>query len=471
MRNLGIHTRLFLVALVLITASMVVMVFLGLYTTERFMTRRFEDRMAFLAKYLALNSELGVLIRDTDGLKKLARNLLREKDVMKVVILDSKGDKLVEVGEEDPEWDRAVERPVLLRRSKTGLLFGTTQDLTYRQPKDIGSVRLLYSTRGIDQLMKTITYQYALSSLVVIVLSAVLFYFMSRPLVTEVTALAATARKVGQGDLGLRARPGSVPETRELAIAFNAMLDSLAEKREALARANQEVIRQKALAEVGKFSLMVAHEVKNPLSIIKSSLEILKTDRQIPPDDAMVLYIEDEIHRLNKLIEDFLIFARPSEVKIRALDLNELAREVATRAEFLDLGGNLQVHQEIPEARCEANADPELLTGALWNILKNSCEATEGRGNIWIRARENGAFWTMEVEDDGEGIPDDDRERIFEPFFTTKAKGTGLGLAFASQVIGAHGGEIEVDKGKAGGALFRIRIPRKVAPTSEMSGR
>ena len=466
MRNLGIHTRLFLVALFLIAASMMVMVYLGIHTTKRFMVERMEDRMAFLAKYLALNSELGVLIRDTEGLERLSRNLLKEKDVRRVVIMDASGNRLVEVGQEEAHCDCVVEREVLLRRTRPELLFGSMLGPTQRRVEPIGLVRLLYSTSGIDRLMRTITYRYVLSSLAIVILSAVLFYFMSRPLVREVTALAATARQVEKGRLDLRADLGSVPETRELAAAFNSMLDSLEEKREALAKANQEVIRQRALAEMGKFSLMVAHEVKNPLSIIKSSLEILKTDRDIPPEDPMVLYIEDEIQRLNKLIEDFLVFARPSEVKTRRVDLNDVAKEVANRAEYMAPGRNLDLHQDIPEEPCPCEADPEQLTAALWNIVKNAWEATNGEGNIWIKTWRDQGFWVMEVEDDGKGVPDEDRERIFEPFFTTKAKGTGLGLAFASQVIGAHGGGIEVERGKAGGALFRVRIPLKLKRSS-----
>jgi signal transduction histidine kinase len=211
---------------------------------------------------------------------------------------------------------------------------------------------------------------------------------------------------------------------------------------------------------------MVAHEVKNPLSIIKSSLEVLKTDQGIAPGDPMVLYIEDEIRRLNKLIEDFLIFARPSEVKLRPVDLNELSREVAARGEYLAQEGAITIVQDIPDHECTAKADPELLTGALWNIVKNACEATDGTGNVWIRVRHTADSWTMAVEDDGEGISEEDMDKIFEPFFTTKTKGTGLGLAFASQVIGAHGGSIQAERGDMGGALFRIRIPRKARALS-----
>jgi signal transduction histidine kinase len=454
MKHMGIHTRLFLAALALIIASVILMVLLGFHMTERFITKRFQDRMTFLARYLALNSELAVLVRDRDTLHALSSNLLGEEDVARVAIFDERDGSLVDVRKGGAEGTYTVEQPVVFKRGR---------DV---DPGRIGLVRIWYTTEGVHELMTNIGVRYVAFSLAVIGLSGLFLFFMSRALVKEVTALASITRKVGEGHLHLRAKLGTLPETRELASAFNAMLDSLAEKRDALLRANQEMVRQKALAEVGKFSLMVAHEVKNPLSIIKSSLEVLKADQGIAPDDSMVLYIEDEIRRLNKLIEDFLIFARPSEVKPRSVDLNELSREVAARGEYLAQEGMMKIVQDIPDHECTAKADPELLTGALWNIVKNACEAINAAGSVWVRVRHTADSWTMEVEDDGEGISEEDMDKIFEPFFTTKTKGTGLGLAFASQVIGAHGGDIQAERGDMGGALFRIRIPRKAQALS-----
>jgi nitrogen fixation/metabolism regulation signal transduction histidine kinase len=99
------------------------------------------------------------------------------------------------------------------------------------------------------------------------------------------------------------------PFGRELAVAFNVMLDSLERNRRSLEEAKEQMRRQKTLAEMGRFSLMIAHELKNPLSIIKCSLDVLKKDFALSSDNTMVFYIEDEIMRLNRLIGDFLIFA------------------------------------------------------------------------------------------------------------------------------------------------------------------
>ncbi len=464
MRHKGIHARLVLAAFFLISSAMMLMVAMGMHTTKRFMTKRFQDRMAFLAKYLALNSELGVLIGDKETLKQLSTNLLSEDDVVRVSILDEKGNILIDVGNTDQTHFPVISQPVLFQQKGGGeLLFGTTPHVTDLPPRKIGEVKVFFTTSGIHELIKTMTVQYVLSSSALIIISAICFFFVSRSIIREITALVATARKVAKGQIDMRAEPGKLPEISELASVFNSMLDSLAEKHKALVEANRVMVKQKALAEVGKFSLMVAHEVKNPLSIIKSSLEMLKEDLAISSDNPMVVYIEDEIRRLNKLIEDFLIFARPSEIELRPVNLNEMAREVAERVKYLDGNGAVEIIQDIPEGQCLVDADPELLTGALWNIVKNGCEATEGNGKLWIKVYEDKSSWIIEVRDNGEGIPEDNIERIFDPFFTTKAKGTGLGLAFALQVVTAHGGDITARNADTGGAEFRVIIPKRTA--------
>ncbi len=467
-RRLGIHARLFLAAFFLIVVAMIIMVFLGVHTTTHFLSKRFEDRMDFLARYLALNSEVGVLLKDTKQLEKFSSNLLSEEDVVRVVIKDDKGHVLVDVGNRQDRELHVVTRKVLFKERRGGaILFSSKEIKEPPKVRVIGSVELYYTTQGIDRLAREMALRYMLSSLGVIALAGLFLFFISRSIVKEVTALAETARKVGSGDVRLRARPGTIPETRELALAFNTMLDSLSRKRKALVKANREMIRQRSLAELGKFSLIVAHEVKNPLGIIKSSLEILCADFSIPQDHPMVEYIDDEIKRLNRLIEDFLVFARPSEMKLGEADLNALAREAASRTLYESSGKELHVEQDIPDEPCMALVDAQLLTGAFWNVVKNACEATPDGGRIWIRAFVQDDTWVMEVTDSGDGIEPEMLSKIFEPFFTTKAKGSGLGLVFASQVIEAHGGTITASNrqdaggdavGEAG-AVFTIRIP------------
>jgi signal transduction histidine kinase len=460
MKKPGIHFRILFATFILISATTFALGSMGVTITRKFMLSRFEERISFLARYLALNTELGILIGDRVMLKTLAENLLSAEDVTGVTILDSSGEKLANISKKITSPLNIVEAPVLLKEfHDESLAFSIDTGSGAQRKELIGKVLITYSTRSIDNLLKTMKVYFIWLSAGLAALAGLIFYFISRSLVAPVTELAQEARLVASGDINLRARPGSLPETKELALAFNAMLDSLERGREELAGAREEMARKNSLAEMGKFSLMIAHEVKNPLAIIKSSLDLLKEDREGSTSSAMIGYIEDEIKRLNTLIEEFLSFAKPARPSFRFVDGNALLRDIVSRFELQMADTSLEIWEGIPASSCHVYADPDLLTRAIGNILKNAFEANADNGSVRVIGSCRDKTWIVEIEDEGEGIPRENIQMIFEPFFTTRSKGTGLGLTFASHVIKAHGGIIKAENREEGGARFRVELP------------
>lgn len=460
MRKIGIHVRLLVAVFLLIGATTFALGYIGAKFTYDFIQTRFEERIMFLARYLALNAELGILIDERPMLKRLARNLLSEKDVARVVICNSSEQPLADESKASSGTLSVVEVPVVMKEAREESQ--TFQWEIFQEPLEetIGKVTISYSTEGVEKLLADMRVRYVWLAFCISGLAALLFYFISRSLVSPVTQLAKAARRIEKGDVALRAMPGSLPETRELALAFNAMLDSLERNRNALEMANQEVVRQRTLAELGKFSLMVAHEVKNPLCIIKSSLDILKMDLENPDGNTMVLYIDDEVKRLDRLIEDFLQFARPASPNIREMDANAMLRQCIERFEIQLSGGPVSIEYRIADSPLVLQGDPDLLSRAFGNMIKNAIEANNSGGKVVIESTEDTDWWEVRIEDEGAGIPEECRERIFEPFFTTRSKGTGLGLAFVSQVLSAHGGTVSVENKKgASGAVFKVALP------------
>lgn len=459
MKNPGIHVRILLAAFILIGATTLALSYMGASITHQFVQTRFEKRISFLARYLALNAELGILINDRPMLDRLASNLLSEKDVAVVAILDRHDEELAGASREIAGSFSVVEAPVFLKESREESKAFKWDAGAAQGERPIGKVRITYSTGGIDQLLTTMRKRFVWSSVALACLAGLIFYFLSRSLVAPVTGLAQAARQVAKGNLDLRVQPGNLPETRELAVAFNAMLDSLDMNRKALKEAGEQMMRQKTLAEMGKFSLMIAHEFKNPLSIIKSSLDVLKKDFNFSSGNTMVFYMEDEIRRLNRLIEDFLTFARPVTPSFRRMDVNALLREIVMRFELQRTGTPCEILSHIPSDPCDVHVDPDLLTRAIGNILKNAFDANGDNGVVQVTAAVLDNVWTVEIKDDGEGIAPEDMDKIFEPFFTTRSKGAGLGLAYTSQVIKAHRGGVRAENRMGGGALFKVEIP------------
>jgi signal transduction histidine kinase len=456
-KNIGIHARVLSAAVILISASTLTLGYLGVNIINDFVTLRFSQRIDFMTQYLALNSELGILIDEQRLLKGLAQNMLKENDIAGVVIEDKTGRELVRENRKISGPFKTASKWVYLSEARDRNNPMRVINGNFNSGR-IGRVNVIYSTKGIEDLIKKMTQRFILIALALILISCLIFYVISRSLVAPVISLAKIARKVSMGNQVIRAPAGNTPETIKLADAFNEMLDSIAKGRKTIVQAQEKMAKQETLVEVGKFSMMIAHEVKNPLAIIKSSLEMLKRELDIPRENIAMAYAEEEIVRLNDLIESFLMFARPARPSFEKIDLNQLMYQVIIGFEIQYDQSLLEIKSSIPGEPFYAKADFDLFSRGITNIIRNACEANQGKGIIDISIKSINKKWQVFVKDQGVGITNENSGKIFEPFFTTKAKGTGLGLAFADQVIKAHGGSIMEENSSQGGALFCVTM-------------
>ncbi|MEZ0328940.1 MAG: HAMP domain-containing sensor histidine kinase [Dissulfuribacterales bacterium] len=462
--SLGLKQRLLLGLLALMLGSVVVFWVVGGMWGEHFLRSRFEDRITFLAHHLALNAELGMLLNDKKMLTRLAENILSEKDITAVVIQDTDGKTLVSVGDRQ-EGSNVMVSEILLRQQKEDPFLQTDA----QKPRSLGRVMVYYSVAGMEELLFSLRKLFVWIVIAIAVIGTGVFYVFSHSLVAPLKELVQAARRVSHGDWNVDVKGGSLPETMELAEAFNQMLISLQESRQALEESYQEMSSQKALAEVGEFAFHVAHEVKNPLGIMKGAMDILKKP-EVPQDTkiTMIAYVEDEIRRLNAMIQDFLDFSRPRKPVFQPVVLTTFLFELLNRMEleWNDKGISLRWFSECDTAVCMADAD--MLAQAVMNVVKNACEACEATGRryddlaaVVVRLKKIGAYAVIEVQDNGSGIPEELRERILQPFFTTKTKGTGLGLSFVRRVIELHGGDMSFESDGVCGSVFRLLLPLK----------
>ena len=457
-RNTGIHARLLATAILVITSSTITLGYSGLSMVKRLVSDRFDQQIDYMTEQLAINAELGILIEENALLDGLAKSVLNEKDVVGVEITDHNGRLIAQQYRDFNSPPLIKEKEVILSHSDTDgvdleIMAGSSNG------KPIGFVRIKYTRQGIKDLSKTMAQQFVFLSLGLAAISCIIFFLISRSLVRPVISLADVANLISKGNNTVRAHLGTIPETRRLAIAFNEMLDSIDKNRKALIGAQSRLSRQEALAEVGKFSMMIAHEVKNPLAIMKSSLYMLKKDLDIPDDNLLLNYAEEELTRLNTLIESFLMFARPTKPKLVSTDINQVVEQVILGFKLQYDPGTLMINSSIPEEKCITLADADLLARAFSNIIRNACDASKNIGKIDINIRVNQNLWTLSVRDYGKGIDPKSMDKLFEPFYTTKTSGTGLGLAFADQVAKAHGGIITGENHGISGAVFCVKIP------------
>jgi signal transduction histidine kinase len=231
------------------------------------------------------------------------------------------------------------------------------------------------------------------------------------------------------------------------------------------------------LAALGRLMAGVAHEVKNPLNAMTIHLELLKQKlanaRQLvavgggdvgngaPDVTKHVDVIGSEIQRLDQVVNGFLKFARPDELKLQPLKLEAVIGEVATTIGPEAERMNVTVRAECPRDLPEINADPSMLRQALLNLALNACQAMPNGGALRLAARPL-ARQRVEVvvEDTGVGIPPEHLQKIFDLYFTTKDKGSGIGLSMVYRIVQLHDGEVEVQSTPGSGTRFRLVFPQ-----------
>jgi two-component system, NtrC family, sensor histidine kinase HydH len=221
------------------------------------------------------------------------------------------------------------------------------------------------------------------------------------------------------------------------------------------------------LATIGQFAAGIGHELRNPLSVVETSVFLLRQHfQQQPgePDPKVKRHLDKiamEVKRSTATIDDLLELARNRPPRRRSTSLRALLEGAVAAAH---LPATIEV--EIAAAPSDASLmDPDQISRVLTNLLLNASQAMDGKGRIWMEASRVNGEAKIRVRDSGPGIPVEIRPRIFEALFTTKAKGTGLGLALCRRIVESHGGNVELEPSE-GGATFLVTVPEG-DPTEE----
>ena len=219
----------------------------------------------------------------------------------------------------------------------------------------------------------------------------------------------------------------------------------------------QRLADQAALAKLGEFAAVVAHEVRNPLAGVKGSLQVLQSRPATEPDDRRI--IEAMIARLDTLnakVEDILRFARPRSPQIEAVDVRAVTIDAIASAEAATKA--LWPGVVVPKTTALVRADREMLRAVMLNLLMNACESgSTAPIEVQIAGGRDGC--TIDVLDRGTGFGSTDPEQLFQTFHTTKKSGTGLGLAIVRRLISLQGGTVVLLPREDGGAIARVTLP------------
>jgi two-component system sensor histidine kinase PilS (NtrC family) len=226
-----------------------------------------------------------------------------------------------------------------------------------------------------------------------------------------------------------------------------------------LKKLESEMKNKEKWAAIGELSSNIAHEIRNPLASLKSSIEMLKEDTVGESYKKKLMEIAiKEMERLNCIITDFLTYSRPIPPEFKRFELHSMLDETIELLKNVEQN-NISINKKYT-GRLELNADPQKMRQVFWNLGINSIEAMPEGGELIISTRNMDKSAEITFKDFGAGIDEKNIEKIFYPFFTTKENGTGLGLAIAYRIIEEHNGRINVNSRPGVGTTFEITLPK-----------
>ncbi|MDE0020900.1 MAG: ATP-binding protein [Candidatus Poribacteria bacterium] len=283
---------------------------------------------------------------------------------------------------------------------------------------------------------------------------------IARAITAPIEELAEGARRIADGDLTRRVESRSEDEVGQLAEAFNEMTDQLLRSRERLAQ-------QERLAAAGQMAATFAHEIRNPLSSIRLTLQLAAEKTR---QEEILTYIEngvEEIDRLNDIVERTLAFAvdsaRPPRLHFQPMNAAEVLRGALDLLSANFRQQRIQSRLDIVDEPI-LNADEASLKQALLNVLLNAAQAQPDGGEIAASIRTVGNEAQFVVEDGGPGFSEEALEELFNPFFTTKTRGSGLGLTVVKRILEQHGGYARIENRAEGGARVLLSFPLEGGP-------
>ena len=270
-----------------------------------------------------------------------------------------------------------------------------------------------------------------------------------------------------------------VMENRRQVGRLETLSKQLEETNRELRRAEAEARRAERLAALGQLSAGLAHEIRNPLGVIKGSAEMLsqKVAGSQPLVAELAGYISSEVNRLNALVVRFLDFARPSKLETRPERISEIVDHALESAAASFPNAKVKIERQYAPGLPEIQADRQLCEQVFVNLITNALQAMEeqpgslngtpdGTLNGMLRlsiapeVSNGGPGVCVTVEDSGPGVPPELREQIFNPFFTSKKDGVGLGLSIVAKIVDDHRGTIRLDSDTTKGARFRVFFPQ-----------
>lgn len=400
-----------------------------------------------LAALTAVASTNALLTEDLGALAEIIQRVKNQPDVVYCEIADSRGRIL---GTTHPE---RLGKELPLRANKTeqfplaaGDRILDLQERIGIAGHTVGTVTLGLSTLRMDSALAGTWREGLFFILAALVVGSAAAWMLSLLTTRGLHNMMEGARKISRGNLDVQVPADSRDEVGMLAVAFNNMVASLKRASEETAQEHERRTQAERLACVGEMSATIAHEIRNPLSAIINSVNLLGGDALQREERTQVISIlNNESRRLNRILGDFLDFAKIRESEPIRADLKGLIEEIANML-HQDHRAGKQLSLTIncaPDAQI-AIFDRDQMRQVLWNLMLNALQSMPDGGELSVLTRRDGEKVTVSIADTGCGIAPEFLEKVTKPFVTSRSGGTGLGLAIVQRILVQHGAQLGI---------------------------
>ena len=490
--NLGLRTTIVL-NLTLIALITVILIGLVVFTaTEKVMTeqrmKNEEIMIDSIGRSLESSLTIASAIEHGEPHPSLIQNTVekyqRNEEIQELTVVDRDFTIIAsftpnEIGKKMS--DVSLSQSILLGKKVTSSLSGrgivTVFSPLYQKQNIIGGFKVKISLSDIEQSLsrsRTIVILYILFSAVLIICFGT--FLLSRYLVKPITRLIQFTDGISEGEFHSASVIDEKNEIGKLSYSLNRMsvrlsddkkriedyISSLKEANQRLKEAQAEVLRSEKLASLGRLSAGIAHEIGNPLGVIRGYTGmLLKGGENQEEMQDYFRRIEVEIDRINRIINELLDYSRISPTESFPVDVNQVIREALSLTSLQKLPQDIKLTLRLADQIPPTLANTHQLVQVLINLILNARDAMPGGGEITIATHDAGDTITVEIGDTGAGIREEDLAKIFDPFYTTKGpgQGTGLGLAISLGIIESLGGKIKVESSPGKGTTFTLLLP------------
>lgn len=417
-----------------------------------------------LAKNLSNRIADYILIDDVYKIEEAIEDVLKtERDVEYIFVTDKEGYLLAHTFKNGYPPDILNWNPLLNMQVSVQLLdteAGFIRDVGLKVFEGMRpELHIGIKEERLKQTLIRIRNLIILLTITVMLIGSVLSCFMSRLITKPLNRLVEFTHDLAKGEFGKSIEIKSRDEVGELSETFNNLSYELNAYRKKMEESYKQMLRTEKLTALGRLSAGLAHELKNPLTSIRTLFQTFKDKPSlITKDDIEVVISASD--QMNDLLTKFLRFARSDGFNLTDVYINSIIKQVIKLTEFQlkdrSIGLSLELSKLLP-----IKADKAMIQQALLNLVLNAIEAMPQGGTLTISSKTENGYAFVSVNDTGTGIPQEIRDRIFDPFFTTKADGTGLGLSIVYNIVSLHNGDISFESnGK--GTTFTLKVPISV---------